>query len=257
MFGTLLKPFVSNNNAEAAPESEQHNPNFITEPGRIISVVQQIIESPPLCTIILPHNKQTFFTSVLEINKASKRFVFDQANPATGNRLLQQINGAKLTTFIHGIHLTFGLSDIKQENYFERPVFSARLPDSIYYPQRRSSPRIEVEPHTIGFQGLSRNSGLLVKGHVLDISRTGLCVTFLNNGSATLNGDKFTNCLIRFPDDNNFSFDLSVRSVRRNNQNYAYKQIGGFFTHLPIPVQNKLNRTLCALERQQIRKRKN
>jgi c-di-GMP-binding flagellar brake protein YcgR len=177
--------------------------------------------------------------------------------PPTGNILLNQFGTLKLSTFINGVHLTFHLREIVRDQSNNQIVYKAQLPESIYYPQRRASPRIQADLNAISFQGTSRDTGLLIKGHVLDISRTGLSVAFSKIGNTILSGDKLTNCLIQLPDEKTLSFDLSLRSIRKYSLNSSQKQVGGFFNGLSTQQQNKLDRTICALERQQIRKRKN
>ncbi len=258
MFGALRKVFIDDTNRDdLSGPSDQINPSFIVEPTKIVNLLQQVIESPPLCTVTLPNSNKTFFTSILEIRKEKKLLLFDGLMPTTGNNLLSQFGTLKVSTFINGVHLTFHLREIVRDQSHKQIVYKAQIPDSIYYPQRRSSPRIQTDLNTISFQGTSRDSGMLIKGYVLDISRTGLSVAFPKIGTNILSGDKLTNCVIQLPDKNTLSFDLSLRSVRKNSLNSAQRQIGGFFNSLSTQKQNKLDRTICALERQQIRKRKN
>jgi c-di-GMP-binding flagellar brake protein YcgR len=256
MFSVLRRAFIHDSHETDTTVSEQNNPSFITEPSKIITLLQQIIASPPLCTATVPNYNKTFFTSILEVQKETGLVIFDELMPASGNHLLSQLGVLKLSTFINGVHLTFHLKEIIQEPSLNRTVYKALLPENIYYPQRRSSPRIQTDENVISFQGISKDTGLLIKGHVLDLSRTGLCFTVSNTGNHIHGGDRLTNCLIRLPDEHTFSFDLSVRSIRRSGFNKPQK-IGGHFNGLSPQNQNKLDRTICALERRQIRKRKN
>jgi len=257
MLGSLRKVFIEDTNQSDLTVAEQTNPSFIVEPSKIIKLLQQIIESPPLCTVTLPNYNKTFFTSILEIQQQKGLLLFDRLTPPSGNHLLSQCGVLKLSTFINGVHLTFQLKEIIPDHSINTTFYKAQLPDSIYYPQRRSSPRIEMDINTIPFQGTSRDTGLLIKSYVLDISRTGLCIDISKIGNTIQSGDKLTNCLIQLPGTNTLEFDLSLRSIRKSKFNISQKQIGGFFNSLSMQKQNKLDRTICALERQQIRKRKN
>jgi c-di-GMP-binding flagellar brake protein YcgR len=257
MLGALRKVFIHDTEKADTAASDQGNPNFITDPQKISRLLQQIIESPPLCTVSIRNFNKTFFTSILEIQKEKGLVIFDELTPVSGNNLLSQCDVVRLSTFINGVHLTFDLKQITRDQAFNQIVYKALLPETIYYPQRRSSPRIQTDPATIDFQGISRDTGMLIKGYVLDISRTGLCVAFSKNGSNILSGDKLSSCLIQLPGESTFSFDLSVRSIRKVSPSSLQKQIGGFFNGLSPQNQNKLDRSICALERLQIRKRKN
>jgi len=257
MFGVLRKAFVPDLPKTETTAAEPGNPNFIKDPQKIIKLLQQIIESPPLCSVTVRNLNKTFFTSILEIQPENQLIIIDELTPASGNNLLNQHGELKLFTFINGLHLTFRLNGVTREQSGNQIVYKALLPETIYYPQRRSSPRIKADLTAIDFQGTSRDSGLLIKGIVSDLSRTGLCITLAKSGNDILYGDKLTNCLMLLPDGSTFSFDLSVRSIRKHGRSDLQKQIGGHFNGLSPQNQHKLDRTICALERQQIRKRKN
>lgn len=256
MFGALRKVFIHDANQIDTAETKS-NPNLVDEPQKILKLLQQIIESPPLCTVTIPNANRTFFTSILDIEKEKNRVIFDQLSPPSGNSLLSQCPVIKVSTFVNGINLTFHLKEITQIPSPEQLNYQALIPETIYYPQRRSSPRIQTDSTAINFHGTSKDTGLLIKGYVLDLSRTGLCVALTKNGTNILSGDKLTDCVIHLPDGSPFAFDLSVRSVRKSSANNPQKQFGGFFNSVTVRNQNKLDRYICALERRQIRKRKN
>jgi flagellar brake protein len=235
---------------------ELQNPSFITDPSKIASLLQQIIESPPLCSVTVPNSAKVYFTSILEIQREKKLLLFDRLTPGIDSRFSNRLDTVKVSTTINGVQLTFQLQDIVQDQSCHPPVYKARLPVSIYYPQRRSSPRIQTDPDAISFQGISRDTGILLKGNVLDISRSGLCFTLPNGGNTIVSGDKLTNCIIRLPDESTFAFDLLLRSSRKKGANNLQRQVGGYFNELSYQNQNKLDRTICALERQHIRKQK-
>jgi c-di-GMP-binding flagellar brake protein YcgR len=257
MLGVLRNGYISDTNQDASTVIDNSNPSFITDPSKIGALIQQIIESPPLCTVTIPNCHTVFFTSILDISKENGALTFDELMPQQGNKLLIQYGTLKLSTFINGVHLSFELRGIIQERSFTQTVYQASLPESIYYPQRRSSPRIQTELNTISFHGVSRNTGIPIKGYVFDISRTGLCINFSKNGNTIQSGEKLTNCRIHLPDELTFAFDLSLRSVRKSSLSNLQKMAGGFFKGLSPQMQHKLDKTISKLERQHIRKRKN
>lgn len=257
MLSVLRKVFVPEASQSDLIVTEENNPSFITDRQKINKLLQQIIESPPLCTVTFRNSNKPFFTSILEVQSERNRVVFDELTPESGNKLINQSTSVKLFTYVNGVHVTFQLDEINREQSHNRIIYTARIPATVYYPQRRTSPRVQVESSAIDFQGTSKDSGLVLKGSVLDISRTGLCVAFANSGGSIQSGDKLTNCLIHLPDENTFAFDLSVRSIRKSAQHERQKQIGGYFNALSPQHQSKLDRYFCALERQYIRKRKN
>lgn len=257
MFSTLLSVFNPNKSIVETAYADESNPSFIIDKQKIAILLQQIIEAPPLCTASFRDSSQTFYTSILELQQSKNLLLFDELSPKPGNRLVSQNGSIKLSTFINGVHLSFHLNDVTVYQSGKRIIYQSKIPEMVYYPQRRTSPRIVLDSTAIDFQGTSKDSGMVIKGSVYDISRTGLCISYNKSGNTLLNGDRLTSCLIYLPDDNTFAFDLAVRSVRKLHSNALQKQIGGYFNTLSPQNQHKLDRYVSALERQQIRKRKN
>lgn len=236
---------------------EETNPSFITNPKTILKLLEQIITAPPLSTVKLPNSEQVFYTSVLDVQPENQRLLFDKLNPPSGNTLLSECSVLKLSTAMNGMSLTFSLKDIVPSGAGSRLVYQAALPESIYCPQRRSSPRIRLDSTRLEIQGVSEATGLRVGGYAVDISRSGACITFSRQGAPVNPGDKLKNCQLKLPNDNVLVFDFSARSVRKTTNLSMRREIGGFFSGLSAQGQNRLDRYLCALERQQIRKQKN
>lgn len=141
MLAQLRKVFLNaHEDSSDALSSELQNPSFVTDPSKIASLLQQIIEAPPLCSVTAPNSTKVYFTSILEIQPEKKLLLFDRLTPAIDSRLSNKLDTLKLSTYINGVQLTFQLQDIVQENSCHPPIYKARLPVSIYYPQRRSSP---------------------------------------------------------------------------------------------------------------------
>lgn len=234
------------------------NPHFVTNPEQIITLLQKVIASPPLCSVTLSNSKRTYFTSILDVLENQGLLIFDKLAPAEGNNLLVSSRQLKISTTLNGVPLTFNLKGIAVGKSEHSVFFKAYLPEKIYYPQRRSSPRIATQSTDIGFQGTSLASKMTFGGYVFDFSRNGVGINLYNDRGNILRGDTLTNCLIAFPDNHSLSFDLSVRSLKKlNTEVNPKKQIGGYFDNLTPRNQKKIVRYMSALERAQIRKQKN
>lgn len=233
------------------------NPNFITNPGKIIKLLQQIVAAPPLCSVTLNSSNKTFFTSILDVQEENGLIILDKLSTNSANSILLKDKELKLSTCINGVQLSFNLKEISVEKSQDTVLYKARFPGKIYYPQRRSSPRIATDSTLIHFQGTSRDTKTTIGGYVFDFSRSGVGVNFYTDRINLVRGDKLTNCLINLSDDHTLSFDLSVRSSKKLNPANRQKQLGGYFDNLSPQNQKKLDRYISALEREQIRKRKN
>lgn len=262
MLGAIRKIFSRNTDelsvtANFTPACTSNNPNFITNPEKIITLLQQIAAAPPLCSVTLNSSSKTFFTSILDVQEENDLIILDKLSTNSANNILLKDKKLKLSAFINGVNLSFNLKEISVEKSLDTILYKARFPEKIYYPQRRSSLRIATDSTLITFQGTSRDTKTTFGGYVCDFSRSGIGVNFYTDRINIVRGDKLTNCLINLPDDHTLSFDLSLRSTKKLNPANRQKQLGGFFDNLSPQHQKKLDRYISALEREQIRKRKN
>lgn len=245
---TSLTPGPSN-------EESAENPNFLTSPDKIHQLLKDIEDASPLCTISIDGIKEEFSSSILDIQLESKQIILDELSPKHGHELLINQNKLKLSTFYNGIHLAFNLSGIKAGSSHGIPYYKAFLPNRIYYPQRRSSPRRIMHYTTISFSGISSKNQSAVGGEVFDISREGIGVSLPNNRARFQRGDLVKNCQIII-DDHTMTFDLAVSFVKKSKQRNDKTQIGGYFKKISAKSRNKLEHFVLTIEREQIRIRK-
>lgn len=232
------------------------NSDFVTDSSRITTLLQQVMELPPLCSATLVNSDTIFLTSILDIQAENDLIIFDKLAPPSGNNILAKNRSLKLSTVLNGIPLSFDLKDIIIDESQSPVFYTANLPKKIYHPQRRSFLRIGTHSTATDFQGTSNAGKMLLKGYVFDFSRGGIAVNFFTDCGDLLRGDTLTSCLINLPGNQILSFDLSVRSVKGISRDNQKKQIGGYFENLSPQNQKKLDRFISALEREQIRKRK-
>jgi c-di-GMP-binding flagellar brake protein YcgR len=230
------------------------NPNFITDPDKIINLLSEIETSSPLCTIQL-NDTTDYNSSILGIKTDKNLIILDELIPKEGNAELQNCKSLKLSTFHKGIHLSFTLTGIEMGYSRGITYYKAALPDRIFYPQRRRSPRIEISSIDIPFSGVSERTGISVSGYLFDLSRGGAGIDLPVNRARIQRGDKIKNCQISF-DEYQMDFDLSVRFVKPTSINSSKVQIGGFFENLSSKSHSKLSYFITSLERVEIRKQK-
>lgn len=235
--------------------SPYENPNFITEPEKIANLLTEIEIGSPLCTVKVDGSDEEFSSSILGVKVDKDLIVLDELIPKEGNDLVRERKSVKLSTFHKGIHLSFSLADVEAGASRGISYYKARLPDRIYYPQRRRSPRIEISSIDIGFSGVSERTGISVNGYLFDLSRGGAGVDLSVNRARIQRGDRIKNCRISF-EDYQMEFDFSVRFVRPASPSTGKIQIGGFFENLSSKSQSKLSYFIASLERVEIRKQK-
>lgn len=249
--------------SEMAEDIEQtldypvENPNFVSYRPKVIKLLQQLANTPHRCTATLDDADEIFTTTLLDIREKDGVLVFDTLNTTFGNNLLLHHRSAKLSTYLNKVPVTFTVDTVSAIQQEASVYFKAPLPSRVYYPQRRSSPRINVPTANLGFQGILSDTGMTIGGFVLDLSRQGLAVYFNDERHIIHRGDRLEHCLIDLPGGQQINFDLSVRFLKRSNPSSSKKQIGGLFENMAAQSQKALERYICSLEREQIRKERN
>lgn len=232
------------------------NPSFVTDPDQIIKLINAIAASPHLCTITFSGSRKPFTTSIIELHADKDYLVLDELRPAKGNEILQKKRLLKLSTFLNGVHLAFFLRIVGHSNNLTPFQYSVSLPNRIYYPQRRTAPRIFIRSTALKFRATSYLSGTSLSGTVFDLSRNGACINIAGTRKLTIaRGDVIKDCLIELPDELTLHFDLSIRFSKTNRNNKT--QIGGYFISLPPQNQKKLDSFIAKLEREIIRNQRN
>lgn len=232
------------------------NPNFVTERSKIVKLLNDLAADISLCTIEIEDCNDKFTSTILETNEEKGSFILDELTPFQGNRLIVSKDEFKLSTRLKGIYLSFISSRIKYGTSNGIDFYEVDLPTKIYYPQRRSTPRITFRSLQIFFQAISTRNQLTVSGQVFDISRGGIGIILSDNRARIQRGEKLTNCRMLLPGDFEVKFDMTVRSIKPQTQNSSIIQIGGYFENLSSRTEKKLEHFLTALEREDIRRRK-
>ncbi|WP_446809881.1 flagellar brake protein [Methylomonas sp. 2BW1-5-20] len=212
-----------------------------------------IENSSPLCTVQV--EGEDFSSSILAVKLDKKTIILDELMPKHGNDLLLLSRLLKLSTFHKGIHLSFNLTDIEVGHSRGINYYKAPLPERVFYPQRRRTPRLEISSIDIPFSGVVQRTGISVGGSLFDLSRGGAGITVPVNRARVQRGDTIKNCQITF-EDYVMDFDLSVRFVKPVSAASAKVQIGGLFENLSAKSQSKLSYFITSLERVEIRKQK-
>lgn len=258
MLGALKHFFVKKVDSDSEiyePELTNTNPNFLTNPEKINQLLKEIEDKSPLCIINIEGTSEEFSSSILDVQLQSGQIIIDELIPPQGNNLLIKKNKLKLSTIHKGIRLAFSLSNMETGSSRGIAYYKSAIPNRIYYPQRRSSPRITLISLNLTFSGISKRTQSSIGGNIFDISRTGIGITISNNRFRLQRGDLIVNCRVNL-DDSTISFDIIIRFVKTPTQGLGKTIIGGYFENLSSKDQHKLEQFVISLEREEIRNRK-
>lgn len=250
-----LREFLGNL-LSANTANPSNNPNFVTEPDRIVKLIEAVALSSQQCSVTIKGSKTIFSTTLIDFQPEQNFLILDYLTPIEGNAILQIVKVLKLSAFANNIPLAFNLTIHNHGMKQGIPYYTASLPDRIYYPQRRKAPRIFIDKtSTLRFLTLTTHSDTPVSGVVFDLSRSGLCVNLSPPSIDLARGDSLKNCWIILPDEDTVTFDLAIRSVKTLQG--PKTQISGYFINMPPTSKRKLDRHIARLERATIRKLKN
>lgn len=250
-----FRKFFDRNEAEE-PLIRHDNPNFVTESDKIINIIGSIAAAPHLCTISFSGSRKPFSTSILDFQPYQGYLILDEIRPPKGNDILRKRQSLKLSTFLNGVHLAFKLRIIDRIDNQGSSNYKAALPDRIYYPQRRTAPRIFIHSTELKFHSYFPEKQITLTGNVFDLSRSGACINFSNTHDLIIErGDVIKDCGIDLPGVFSVTFDFSVRFAKINRANKT--QIGGYFVNITSKSQKKLDSFIARLEREIIRNQRN
>ncbi|NOQ16615.1 MAG: flagellar brake protein [Methyloprofundus sp.] len=260
MITTLKKLFAKKKPIEDSFDFVQEvndNPNFVTEPAKILQILKAIESDSGFCTIELNNSDQIYNSHIIDVQEHKKIIILDELIPNSGNQLLQQSKQLKLTTYLNNIHLSIALTDLTAGHAQGMGYYKASFPHRIYYPQRRKSPRINLTTHKMIFQGTSKRTNFSVGGTVIDISRHGIGIIVDNAIARIQRGDQLNRCVLTLPDHSKIHFDLVVRFSKPYSNSRTKLIIGGHYSEIKSNKEQKqLEQFFAFAERSEIRKQK-
>ena len=233
-----------------------HSAKFVTEQTGIFKLIQTLHESAQPCLVTMTGSKKIFSTCLVDFQPEQGHLILNELKPNEGNTVLQYVKTMKLSGFVNGVQLAFKLNLLDYSLNRGTYYYKTDLPDRIYYPQRRSSPRIFiVDTEKIHFQAQTPSDRPVITGEIYDLSRGGVCINVTDLTVNLERGDLIENSKMILPDEYCVTFSLAVRSIKVLNSHKT--QIGGYFLSMPPKHQRKLEAFIAFLERQSIRKLKN
>ncbi len=249
MLGSFKKIF--NQKEKTRNLDPNTNPKFLIIPNKIGALLANIKENSLLCTITFDGVDEEFNSSILAVQLKNQKIILDELFPLHGNNLVKEKDALKLSTIYDGVGLSFKLSNLKTGRSREINFYKADIPGRIYYPQRRTYPRLQIPKMKIAFSGIVSGLNEYISGYVFDVSKEGISVTSLNNRNKIQRGDLIKDCKIIL-DKNTIEFDIIIRLVRDADLGIGRTQIGGCFKKISSRNQSRLEKFIANLERKKV-----
>jgi len=203
------------------------NPNFITEPRKIIDMMRSMLGTPLICSIPSTLDEDVYISKIIELQVNKNLFFIKPLLPDFGNKELQKHKQLQLSTHLNGIHMSINLKKVTAHTLHNSLYYTAPIPERIFYPQRRKHTRFNTLEHNVTFYGISERTGATVCGSVVNLSRRG-CALITNNASARARvGETLSDCQLNIGHHTRIYFELTIRHI--NTYNDTLVILGGKF----------------------------
>ncbi len=228
--------------------------NFITNAGRIASILGQAKNAHILFNASFKEHSHPFNTAVIKVNEEQRYIILDEITPKQSHELLLAEKQIRLFGYLNGVELSFE-TDLLEEGIHEGIRFyKMALPEQLFYLQRRSHHRVPTTGMHIPFQA-SRSGSIehALKGYLSDLSQSGAGI-ILDEAVYLPQGDTLRKCTITLPDeDGEVVFTLEVRFTSKPQYRRRCR-LGGKFKELDRESRNKITQIINQLERAQLKR---
>lgn len=241
------------NQEDTSDFSATENPKFLTDRQQICRLLCQLRSSDALIFIEIPGLQKHYATSLLEVDEQNGFILLDELNPKGGDWHLQKAGRCNILANFQGVEVSCSI--IGAENVGENELICYRIdvPDRVYYPQRRNTPRLALSASNAPpFTGIATSTDLPLKGDLFDISIKGIGLLLAGKPPMEI-GDRITGCQIVLPEEQKIGFDLEVKCVNPNHQQ-DHLRIGALFDEIGPKDRRELQRFLIEAERAKLKR---
>lgn len=195
-----------------------------------------------------------FISKVLEVTNNS--LIIDFSSHAGHNDAIQHVHSVQVIAENNGAKIEFILTKLQVVSYLNLPAFSASLPGSLRFIERREYFRIEV-PLQANFHGIIKfDEDTQLTFHIRDISLGGIGVLLDGGLSENLQeGQCFEQVELDFESFGKLYLDMQLvtiserKIINRKNETVAVPRLGFRFMNVQPSQERKLQLIIFALER--------
>lgn len=244
MFSRLKNLFVSDD--QEAVDAQDENPNFITRPRRIRSLLFLLMEDHTHISIELSED-QIYSSTIREVGDDG--LLLDELNTRQGHQQMTPGRSIKIKAKHQAVHLIFEstITELLPEGYL------IALPDRIYYPQRRSYYRVPLNSvASFSFRAAHPYSNKPISGRIEDMSYGGTCLV-INDDSYFKKGDLLSPTSLILNDGEVVNCDLVVCTIKKSSAT-GMTRLGCEFSDLDNNARRVINKFILYCERDRAKK---
>jgi c-di-GMP-binding flagellar brake protein YcgR len=220
-------------------------------------LMRAIVQKGALVTLHFDHGKSFILTALIAISDDGNWIYFDYGGSEETNQRALQADKLVAATMLDKVKIQFSMAGLQATQASGRPVFAARLPETVLRLQRREFFRL---PTPIA-NPLKCRTTLRVDGeapqdievNLLDISGGGVGLAMPTGFQGKLPiGTMIPNCHIALPEEGMIHTTLCVRNAfaSSNRAGQPYLRMGCEFVDLPGTALTLIQRYITRIERE-------
>lgn len=224
---------------------------IIDSPSRIDVLLKELSKSRVGISIKLPHDRQSYTSTILDVDTSARTFALDELIPTGGNLKLKLFGQFQAEGLIRKVSARFSTTVLETLAHTGASYYSAAIPQRIEYHQQRRNYRVYINlsnPVEILLHSASTGQ---VSGRVLDLSLRG--ASFITREEiAAKPGDIFSRCALSLPNGGPLICRASVR-YSRFNVKFGGWRVGLEFIGLQAEQKKALRACVMKIERMALR----
>ncbi len=233
----------------------QSRAEWITQPERIAGQLDRLQRAHTLLTVTVGGSSDPYNSILLDIDRSGPHLLMDQLHPPAGHEQLLVQRRFRVHARHEGIELSFEgrLTEVITSN--GQAIYRVRLPEKLYYRQRRAHYRAQVgRGNTIPVYLLDESESQY-SGWLANISVGGIGAHLDAKTLEELDqGVLIPTCRFETPDRIEIASGLEIRFVQSEAQG-KWLRIGGRFTRLDRQQERAIQRFVAQLDRELIKKK--
>jgi c-di-GMP-binding flagellar brake protein YcgR len=232
----------------------EYSQYFLYSKTEILAVLRSIIQKGTLITVHFGEGQFFFLTSMLALRSGNTEFIIDVGSNEEANARALRAEKLVFTTLVDKVKIQFSLEHLRREEYPERSVFIAAVPNNLLRLQRREFFRLSLSViNPVRLRTTLEPDDLSIDIPLLDISGGGVGLMFPVDLAGRLEkGQMMANCRIVLPDEGLLVCTLCVRNMFdvTNRSGLRHVRVGCEFVALPASRLSAVQRYIIHVERE-------
>ncbi|MET0082851.1 MAG: flagellar regulator YcgR PilZN domain-containing protein [Sedimenticola sp.] len=236
------------------PKRADSDGNFITNAGRIASLLHQASKAPILFNAKFKTHGGPFNTAVMRVKEEENYIILDEITPKESHQLFLSEKRIRMLGYLHGVEMSFETELLDHGIHEGIRFYKTTMPEKLFYLQRRADHRVPTTGIRIPFQA-RRANGLdqYVHGYLSDLSLGGIGI-ILEEATYLRPGDTLPTCTITLPNEaGDVIFSLEIRFASKAQYKRRVR-LGGAFQKLDRDSKQKIRKLINELERAQLKR---